>query len=282
MVLAAGLGTRLRPLTDRRAKPLVPVGDRPALDHILGHLRGAGVPRVVVNAHHHADQVASFVRGQPGEVRLSEERELLGTAGGVARAAALLGEGDVLIWNGDILGDVDVRALLAWHVAHASGATLVVQPLASGQGAVGLDGDGRVVRLRAERFGKEASGGQFLGIYVLAASLRARLPAQGGMIEDVLVPALARGATLRAFPFEAPWCDIGTLESYLDANVAWLTARGLASWVGPGATVASGVALDRAVVGESATVGGEGAVARSVVWPGARAVAPLADAVVTA
>jgi mannose-1-phosphate guanylyltransferase len=278
MVLAAGLGTRLRPLTDLVAKPLVPVGDRPAIAHVLDRLRAGGAARLVVNAHHHAAQVRAFASSQP-DLAVSEERELLGTAGGVAQAAPLLGEGDVLLWNADILADVDVGALMA---AHASAATLVVQRLPAGQGTVGLDPAGRIVRLRAERFAQEATGGQFLGVYVLGASLRARLPPRGGMIEDVLLPALARGDTLRAFAFEGAWRDVGTVASYLDANADWLTRLGQESWIGPGARIGEGVVLDRAVVGPGASVAGRGPVTRSVVWPGAHATAPLDRQVVTA
>jgi len=278
MVLAAGLGTRLRPLSDLRAKPLVPIGDGPALAHLVDRLRAAGIRRVVVNAHHHADQLRAFARVHPG-MALSEEPELLGTAGGIAHAADLLGAGDVLLWNADILAAVDVPALLA---AHGDQATLVVQPLAGGQGSVGMDEAGRVVRLRRERFGEEARGGEFLGIQVLGAALRARLPARGGLIEDVYIPALARGATLRALPFHGVWHDIGTVTRYLAANMAWLAARGVAHWVGPGARIGGGVTLDGAVVGEGASVTGTGALHRCVVWPGANAAAPLEDQVVTA
>lgn len=278
MVLAAGLGTRLRPLTEHRAKPLVPVGDRPALAHVLDRLRAAGATRVVVNAHHHAAQVRAFVE-QVG-ASLSEETELLGTAGGIARAASLLGEGDVLVWNGDILADVDVADLVAAHRA-PSQATLLVQPLPAGRGPVGLDVHGRVVRLRQDRFGAEATGGDFLGIHVLGRRLRERLPAAGGLVEDVLVPALSRGEEVRAVLFDAPWQDIGTVPTYLAANVAWLRERGIDRWVGPGASVDPGVVLEASVVGAGAVVTGSGFVVRSVVWPGARAVAPLADAVIT-
>jgi mannose-1-phosphate guanylyltransferase len=281
MVLSAGLGTRLRPLTDLRAKPLVPVGDRPALAHILDRLRAAGVPRVVVNAHHLAAQVVAFAATRGGDVRVSEEAELLGTAGGLAQAAGLLGEGDVLVWNGDILAEVDVAALVAAHATGDRVATLVVQSLPAGQGPVGLDVQGRVVRLRKERFGDEARGGQFLGIYVLGAALRERLVSPGGVVEDVLVPAMARGEVVRALDFAKPWHDIGTVESYRAANLAWLDARGLASWIGPAASVAPGVTLHRSLVGEGATVVGEGTLARCIVWPGARAVAPLQDQIVT-
>jgi NDP-sugar pyrophosphorylase family protein len=273
MVLAAGLGTRLRPLTDHRAKALVPVGDRPALAHVLDRLRAAGVSRVVVNAHHHLDQLRAFAAGEAGvDLGLSEEPDLLGTAGGIQHASRLLGAGDVLLWNADILAEVDVPALLA---AHGGEATLLVQPLARGQGSVGLDDAGRVVRLRTESFADESRGGHFLGIHVLGRRLRGRLPGRGGLIEDVYLPALARGEVLRSHLFEGPWHDIGTVESYLEANLAWLAGRGLPRWVGPGARVADGVVLDRAVVGEGASLTGHGAVTRCVVWPGAHASAPL-------
>ena len=277
MVLAAGLGTRLRPLTDVLPKPLVPVGDRAALDHVVARLRTAGVERIVVNAHHLAGPVEVHAAAMPG-VSVSVEAELLGTAGGIQRAAALLGEGDVVVWNGDILADVDVAALVG---AHRDAATLVVQPLPAGQGSVGVDAQGRIVRLRTERFGEEARGGQFLGIQVIGAALRARLPPSGGLVEDLYVPAMARGETLRARWFEGPWSDIGTIASYLEANVAWLEARGERAWVGPGARVGAGVVLERSVVGAGAIVEGTGVLAGCVVWPG-RATAPAEGAVFTA
>jgi mannose-1-phosphate guanylyltransferase len=278
MVLAAGLGTRLRPLTDVRAKALVPVGDRPALAHVVDRLRAAGVSRVVVNAHHHVQQLRAFAGlASAVDLRLSEEPDLLGTAGGIAHASSLLGDGDVLLWNADILADLDVAALLT---AHHDAATLVVQPLERGQGSVGLDREGRVVRLRKESFADETRGGQFLGIHVLGRDLRARLPARGGLIEDVYLPALGRGDVLRAHLFEGGWYDIGTMESYLAANAAWLVAHGLERWVGPGARVADGVVLEGTVVGEGASVTGRGALTRCVVWPGASAAAPVEGRVI--
>jgi mannose-1-phosphate guanylyltransferase len=281
MVLAAGLGTRLRPLSDLRAKPLVPVGDRPALAHVLDRLRAAGVTRIVVNAHHRAPDVRAFVEAQPGDLAVSEEPDLLGTAGGLAQARHLLGEGDVLVWNADILATVDARELVEAHARDAPAATLVVQAMARGAGSVGLDAAGRVVRLRQERFGDEASGAEFLGIHVLGADLRALLPARGGLIEDVYVPAVARGAVLRALPHGDRWHDIGTVAAYREANLAWLDARGLASWSGAGARISEGVTLDRSVVGAGATVEGTGVLAGCVVWPGARATAPLQGSVIT-
>lgn len=198
---------------------------------------------------------------------LSEEADLLGTAGGIEHAKALLGEGDVLLWNADILADVDVAALLAAHAVGGAGenvvATLVVQPLERGQGSVGVDEAGRIVRLRQERFAEEAQGGQFLGVHVLGRALRARLPERGGLIEDVYLPALGQGDVLRAHSFAGPWYDIGTIASYLEANVAWLAARGLARWIGLRARLGAGVALDSMRRGRG-RVGDRGGHARPV------------------
>jgi mannose-1-phosphate guanylyltransferase len=280
MVLAAGFGTRLRPLTDVCAKALLPVGDRPALAHVLDQLRAAGAERIVVNAHHRTDDVRAFARMHGRGVAVSEERELLGTAGGLAHAAGLLGAGNVLVWNADVLAEVDLRTLVASHDAAHAEATLVVQPRARGRGPIGVDGQGRIVRLRDERFGHEALGGEFLGISVVGAALRARLPARGCLVGDAWLPALRDGATMRAFAHDGVWRDIGTPVSYLRANLAWLQARGLANWAGDGARVAASVSLDQAILGEGAVAEGAGPLARCVVWGGARATAPLADVVV--
>ncbi len=94
MILAAGLGTRLRPLTDLLPKPLVPVGDRPAVAHVAERLAAAGIREVVLNTHHLAGAfTAEILAGLPIALRVVHEREILGTAGGVANASALLGDG---------------------------------------------------------------------------------------------------------------------------------------------------------------------------------------------
>ena len=284
MVLAAGLGSRLRPLTTATPKPLVPVGDRPVLAHVLDHLALGGVARIVVNAHYGAEALTAFVAGRAG-CTVSHESELLGTAGGVARAAVALGRGPVLVWNADILAGIDIASLVAAHAAsRPREAKLVVQPRERGQGSVGLDHDGWVVRLRGERArgaaSAEASGGEFVGVHVLGEGLRGTLPGRGCLVGDVYIPALMRGARLASFRWNAPFYDIGSIEAYQAANLAWLVRRGLVSWTGLGATVAPGVTLAGSVVGDGATVVGRGSLERCVVWPGAAAEAPLEDTVV--
>jgi len=278
MVLAAGLGSRLRPLTDHCAKALVPVGDRPILAHVVGRLRAAGVPRVVVNAHHRSEDIEQFALGRADFVGVSHEPNLLGTAGGIAHAATMLGGGDILVWNADILADPDLGALVAAHDAEA---TLVVQRRPAGEGAVGVDESDRIVRLRRVRVGEERHGADYVCVHVLGAGLRRVLPERGCLVGDVFIPALLRGARLRAFWHRSAYFDVGTVDQYLEANFAWLAARTASTWVGPGASVSEGVTLDRAVVGAGARVDGKGLLSRCVVWPAGQARAPLSGAVVT-
>src|SRR5262249_22038123 len=153
------------PFTDELAKPLVPVGDRPMLAHVVDALRRGGAREVVVNTHHRAGDFDREIERLRANIQVVHEPAILGTAGGVANAAAALGDGDVVVWNGDILApELDVAALVEDLHAGTGDVIWVVAPRVVGEGTVGLDGAGRVVRLRGETFGFEKSGGDFLGI----------------------------------------------------------------------------------------------------------------------
>ena len=276
MILSAGLGTRLAPLSTWRAKALVPVGDRPAIAHILERVLPLG-DRIVANAHHRAGDLEGYLGEHAADVRVSHEERLLGTAGGVAHAAAELGEGDVLVHNGDILASFDLAALVAHH---RTDATLAIEPGPPGTGNVGVDAEGRITRLRKESVrGGEVQGGYFSGIQILGAGLREGLPQQGCLVGDVYLPALRRGATLEAFVIDG-FSDIGSVASYVEANRAWLRQRGLAAWRAPDARVGAGVRMSASLVGSGAEVAGEGLCDGCIVWPGARVDVPLRNAIV--
>lgn len=281
MILAAGLGTRLRPLTDELPKPLVPVGDRSMLAHIAAELARAGIGRVALNVFHRPSAFTRAVlEALPVEVAVLREDVLLGTAGGLANAGKVLGSGDVVVWNGDILASVDVCALLAAHGSTNARATLVVQPRPRGQGTIGRAQDGSIVRLRGETFGDEVLGGDFLGIQVVGPTLRARLPGQGCLVGDGYLPELRRGGRLGTCEAHGGWTDVGSLAGYLEANLRWLASAGLERWTGTDAHVAPGIESHRSIVGAGAIVDGEGILEECVVWPGAYARAPLRRAIV--
>src|ERR1700678_1831024 len=143
MVLAAGLGTRLRPITYEIAKPMVPVLDRPVMAHIVDLLERHGAAQIVANLHHFPEPIRDYF----GErVVYRYEPELLGTAGGVRNCADLLGEGTFLVISGDALTDIDLGALIASHRERGSLATLAAKRVADTReyGVVLHEDDGRI------------------------------------------------------------------------------------------------------------------------------------------
>lgn len=276
MILCAGLGTRLRPLTDELPKPLVPVGDRPLLVHILERLAHAGVARAVLNLHHKSDEIISILDSLPIVPQVVHESKILGTAGGIAAARHLFGPGPLVLHNGDILTTPPVQELVA---RDRGGLCLAVNPRPVGQGRVGLDASDRVVRLRGRTYGHEVRGADYIGIAVLGERCLESLPAQGCLIGDWAIPELEAGRPIDTLPTPVAWADLGCLHDYLRANLEWLGERAHA--VGPEAMVSQTVELDRSIIGARARVGGTGELSECIVWPGARADAPLSRAVVT-
>lgn len=131
MIFAAGLGTRLRPLTDNRPKALVRYEEKTLLEHVLDKIIAAGIPRIVVNVHHFPDQIIDFLKSHPkdAEILISDERAYLrDTAGGVRFAEPLFGNSDtVLLYNVDILSSIDLNAMLEYHHFSGSDVTLAVR-----------------------------------------------------------------------------------------------------------------------------------------------------------
>ena len=129
-IFAAGLGTRLKPLTDTMPKALVPVGGKPLLAHVIEKLKAAGCKKIVINIHHFGEMIIDYVKSQNNfgvEILFSDEREmLLETGGAIKHAVDLLGDEPFLIHNVDILSNVDLEALIAAHSESGSAATLLV------------------------------------------------------------------------------------------------------------------------------------------------------------
>lgn len=296
MILAAGYGTRLGPLTEACPKPLVPVGDRALLAHVARGLVQGGAQELVLNTHYRSELFSNVIQSLGVNVHVLHEVEILGTAGGIAGARHLLEEVPVIVVNGDILCRPPVERLLA---TAGDGLTWVVRSRPRGEGTVGLDSDGRVVRLRGRVFGIEESGADYVGVAAAGARCLRTLPERGCLVGDWALPELERGGVIRTVTLPGEWLDVGSPGAYRQANLAWLEelarpSRGWfdqggrelrleadGSWIGPGARVDARVMLERSVIGAGAVVEGSGTLSGCVVWPGARARAPLADAVVT-
>jgi mannose-1-phosphate guanylyltransferase len=279
LILAAGFGTRLRPLTFERPKPLVPVGDRPLIAHIADACRRAAIERLVANAHHEHQKLSALINDLSLNIDVVVEAEIRGTAGGVAGARAHFEPGAVLVWNGDILTEAPVRGLLEL-AGERDAQVLAVAPRARGEGTVGLAADGSVVRLRGRVFGDEAHSGDYIGVMALGPGTLRTLPERGCLFGDVALPHLASGGKVWSVPSHAPWTDLGDLKTYVTANFDWLAARASATWQGSGVKLEPGVTIERSLLGAGVQVLGQGPVHEVIAWPSAVFSAPLSRAVV--
>ncbi|HWD63588.1 MAG TPA: NDP-sugar synthase [Solirubrobacteraceae bacterium] len=218
MILAAGLGTRLGALGAATPKILIDVGGRPLLARHLDYLAAMGVDRVVINLHHHADQVEAYITSHnaPVEVTCVREVSLLGTAGGVRNALDELTPGPLLVIYGDVLFPDPVDVMLEQHRSTDAAATIAVHGAASttGKGVVEVAGSGRVLRF-VEKGGK-TDGPALInsGIYVLNESVLDGV-AGGGFSDfgsDIFPALLAEGKIIWSYRLPRPVIDIGTPE----------------------------------------------------------------------
>jgi mannose-1-phosphate guanylyltransferase len=283
LILAAGFGTRLHPLTLELPKPVVPVGDRPLLAHVADACRRAGVAHLVANAHHEHQKLVAIIDGFGLGIEVVVEPEIRGTAGGVAGARSRLQPGAALVWNGDILTQAEPEApvmRLLEAARERDAMVLAVHPRARGEGSVGMDAEGAVVRLRGRVFGEEQQSGDYIGVMALGPGVIAALPERGCLFGDVGLPHLAAGGRVWTVPSPGAWSDLGDLAQYVDQNFRWLGRSGVESFVGPGAELDPGIQLERSVIGAGAVISGVGRVSEVIAWPGARLAAPLSRAVV--
>ncbi len=220
-LLAAGLGTRLRPLTHSVPKALVPVLNRPLLGLLLSQVRQAGARRVAVNTHHLAEQVRDFLEKQapPGlEVIVRHEPEILGTGGGLRSLGTALGDGPFVAINADILTDLDIAGIYRRHDDRAL-ATLVLHDRPP-YNNVWLGDDQRITGIGARPADSSARPLAYTGIQVVSRRMVEMLPASGPA--DLVAAwrqALARGETLAAVVVSGHfWQDLGTPEAYLAAH----------------------------------------------------------------
>jgi mannose-1-phosphate guanylyltransferase len=224
MILAAGLGTRLGHLGRAVPKVLIEIGGSPLLERHLFYLENLGVDRVMINLHHHADQVQTYVEQYTGplDIRCVVEKELLGTAGGVRNALPWLAPGPFIVLYGDVLVNEPVQAMLELHRDRRAVATIAVHEAASaaGKGVVEVDKDARVTSF-AEKTTSEA--GPVLinsGLYVLETDLLT--PLEPGVFSDfghdVFPSAIESGALLFAHRLRNRVIDIGTPEGLAAAR----------------------------------------------------------------
>ena len=301
MVLAAGLGTRLQPLTFEIPKPMVPVLDRPVMAHILDLLEGQGFDRVIANLHWFPDTI----RGYFGDrVEYRHEKELLGTAGGVRNVRDFFGDDLVVVVSGDALTDLDLRVLVERHRSAGGIATLTVKkvPDTREYGVVIHDEDGRIQGFQEKPDPAEAlSDLGNCGIYCFSPEIFDYFPKEpfADWAQDVFPELLSHDVPFFVHEIEDYWNDVGSLDELRTGTFDALEGRlrlevsgeevadgvragegtSLASceqvegpvWVGAECELGPGTRLvGPLVIGDRARVGEGAALRESIVLPGTR------------
>ena len=299
VILVGGQGTRLRPLTDRTRKDMLPLVDRPLLAYTFEHLARYGVERAIVSCGYLPHQIGSYFGGLYAglELEYAVETQPLGTGGAIGFAAREL-EGSFFALNGDSLREADLGELVAFHRSRGAKASILLTPVAdpSRYGLVRLASDGRVESFLEKPRPEEIDTDLInAGLYVLEPEVLDLVPeGRAVSIEREVFPRLAEEGTVYGVALPGYWLDVGTPESYLQAHRdvlerAFQTDVGelLGSdftlvhdsatvgagarlvppvYVGPGAVVEEGARVGSlAVLGEGARLGPGGTVENAVI-----------------
>ena len=295
VVLVGGLGTRLRPLTDRTPKQMLPVAGRPMIERVLATLLCHGVDDVVLSIGY---QPSAFTDAYPDgvcagvRIHYAQEPEPLDTAGAIRFAATSAGIDErFLVVNGDVITDLDVSALVEFHERAGADATIALTKVEdpSHFGVVPTDDGGRVLAF-VEKPPRDEAPTDLInaGYYVFEPRVLDRIAADRRVnVERETFPAMVEDGTLYARADPAYWLDVGTVERYLQANLdvldgvrpvtAALPGRAVVDGeavapvlLGAGARIATGAVVRRSVLGEGALVEDGARVDSSVLLPGAR------------
>lgn len=276
MILAAGLGTRMRPLTLLRAKPVLPVLNRPLLHWTLQALRRAGVRDVVVNTHHRPASIRSAVgdgRSLGLRVRWSQEPRILGSIGGVRKARRWLGEAPFLLLNGDMVFDFDLSRLVRRRRALGACAAVSLQrhPRRGRYGSVVTDPRDRVLSFSGWPRPARGRAWHFTGIQVLEPRLLEGVPrGYAETARDLYGPLIDSGGHVAGVVLEGPWYDLSSPPLYLASQMDLLqqgfgNSRG-GVCVHPSARIHPSARVRGSVIGAGSSVGAGARVEGSVLW----------------
>lgn len=232
MVFAAGYGERLRPMTDKLPKALIPVAGRAMIEYPLLLLKHYGIREIIINLHHLGEKIETYLgdgRRLGLEITYSWEKNLLDTGGGLLMAKPFLAGGTFVVINSDVIIDLDVKKLIEQHRGGTATATLVLRAdaLADQYGAIETSKDNRLRRFLGFEAPAIAQVGplqkfMFTGVQVLEPKIFAYLEAEKserfGTTKAAYPRMLTQGEPLYGFPFEGYWQDLGTLVRIKEAE----------------------------------------------------------------
>ncbi len=282
MILAAGLGTRLRPLTFERAKPAIPLLGKPVVVRLVEKLMQGGVTAFRLNLHHLPRSIERIFESEsrPGlPVSFSHEREILGTAGGLKANEAFFDQGTFVMANGDIVADFPLCDAIAFHRERHALATLILYPQTPPyrHAPIRIDAEGRLRRFKGDWPGGPLRDEVYVfsGIHILEPDIFAFIPSGRFFeINDHVYPeALTRGGKVLGFPVAGYWNDLGDPLRYLEAQKDLLSLRESDCKVGvaPGAHLAPSSRLGQFVTaGPGFVMGSDSRAENAIFWDDVR------------
>jgi NDP-sugar pyrophosphorylase family protein len=274
MILAAGFGTRLWPLTIGRTKPAIPFLNRPLINYAIDYLRHFGIEDLIINLHHEPESVIGQIGdGSRYGVKITysfEESEILGTSGALDRVRHLLQEDTFIVINGKIITDIDLKFALANHRKRKAIATLVLRSNIGREyfREVKITEDGRIAAFAGfpEPVHPPSSFRNpplmFTGIHILEPAIFDYIPRGvfSDSVKDVYPKAMAEGEFIAAHVGDGSWFELSTLERYLAISLEfWRRAEGKISVMSPGLVMDEGCIIEPGAIVE-----------RSVLWKGVR------------
>lgn len=276
MVLAAGLGTRMRPLTLDRAKPVLPVLNRPLLHWTLEMLAAHGVDEAMINVHYLPRTVRAAVGDGSAfgiKVSYSFERRILGTGGGPRKVRRWIGDEPLLLLNGDVVFDFDLSAMRRRHDRSGAPATLALIPNPDPRhySPVITGPDGYVRALAGLPRRATGTVSMFTGVHILDPALLDRLPpGPSDTVRQLYAPLIAEGNAPLGMRLKGPWYDLGSPSLYLASQQSLLASRFRGARRGtvihPEARVDPRARVVRSVVGKGAVIAAGAEVRGSVLW----------------
>lgn len=283
-ILAAGLGTRLRPLTLYKPKPLVPVLNIPAIFYALHALKDAGINKAVCNLHYRSESIIRVLEehGFFGmDLTISEEEKILGTGGGLKKCEQLLADDDFVLINSDIVADFDIKALAEHHRSSGAGATLALvnHPRAKVIGDVGIDSHG-VHDFKGKRGTGLSSNLIYGGAAIISPGIFDHLSNDCSSIVDTGFYGLIDTTGIAYRIHQGFWHDIGTMESLWTANIlgsdeiSRISSRmqhslGLSpTCFADDALIPGGTHISASVIGVGCSIGKNARIERTLVMPG--------------
>lgn len=225
MILSAGLGMRMRPLTEKIPKPLLLIGNRPIIHYTLLFLKKYGVTDVIINLHHLADKMRENLGDGSGfgmKINYSFEPEILGTGGGIKKVEPFLSNNTFVVINGDILIDVDLNDVIRFHKEKKALATMALRhdKDANRYGAIEIDKENRIREFLGMIKGADENLTRlmFTGLHILEPRIFSYLPEKGCINRTAYPEMIKNGEQVFGYVMNGYWRDIGTPEAYSSAE----------------------------------------------------------------